>query len=148
MSETNGKHPPEDDASHEVYVLSDEDHLRCLVTGAAQLGIVPAEIVARVRRARFDQVANGMVLSVWLRSPTAPPAPPPDPESIRTALVTLGLEIVPSVSQIARWTRAQLEEVARWTMTTTVDGPSVDLPEVLQIKPRKARPRPPTKEPN
>jgi hypothetical protein len=67
-----------EDAAPETYILSDEEHLRCLIAGAAQLGLVPAERLARVSRARFEQVANGAVLALWVRpAPVEPRAPRP-----------------------------------------------------------------------
>lgn len=131
------------DKSAGVFVLTDAQYADALVVGASQLGVIPADILPRVRRVQVDLVSNGAVLQVWLSDNQAPP-PPPDAEDIRAALKDLGL-VVPTVKQIARWSREQLEQVARWALSAArADGsePSLDMPNVLSdLQQRRRRGR-------
>jgi hypothetical protein len=144
MSELNGQTPP--DEATETYVLTDEEHLRCLVAGATQLGVVPLDRLSRVRRVRFEQVSNGAMLCLWLRTAPALPVPPLDPESIRRGLLQrledtkpAGPTYIPTVKQIARWSRAQLEQVMVWLES----GAGDPLPDVLVTGRRTKRSEPP-----
>jgi hypothetical protein len=129
------------DSGVEIYVLTDEQHVRALLMGAAALGIVPSGMVSRVSRARFEQVSNGATLQLWTR-PAA--SPPPDTTVLRDALVRLLGESVPAMAEIATWSREQIEEVAEWAVLAkrSLDAnESFPVPPTFLARPGEPKPK-------